>query len=64
MAQKTKSKTSDSQATTEAPVESKKSETADQVKADADKMLDKIEELINDVNAEEFVKSFVQKGGE
>jgi ubiquitin-like protein Pup len=64
MAQKQKSKTSTKETTEQAPVESKKSETADQVKADADKLMGKIDDILGEFNAEEFVASFVQKGGE
>ena len=64
MAQKQSKKSSSKETTEEAPVESKKSETADQVKKDSDALLDKIDELIKDVDAEEFVRAFVQKGGE
>lgn len=66
MAQKQKTKKSSTTTTTteQAPVESKKSESADQVKADADKMMDKIDDLLKEFDAEVFVKNFVQKGGQ
>ncbi len=64
MAQKTKSKSSSTTTTEEAPVESKKSDTADAVKAGADAVMDKIDDILGEFNAEEFVKSFVQKGGQ
>ena len=49
---------------TEAPVESKKSESAEQVKKSTDDMLDKIDDLLKDVKAEEFINQFIQKPGE
>lgn len=41
----------------------KSSETAEEVKADIDDLLDEIDGLLEE-NAEEFVKSYVQKGGQ
>lgn len=38
-------------------------ETADKLKGELDDLLDEIDEVL-EVNAEEFVKSYVQKGGE
>jgi prokaryotic ubiquitin-like protein Pup len=35
----------------------------DQIKADLDELLDEIDEVLED-NAEEFVRNYVQKGGE
>jgi prokaryotic ubiquitin-like protein Pup len=35
----------------------------DQIKADLDDLLDEIDEVLED-NAEEFVRNYVQKGGE
>ena len=46
-----------------AKVEPKASESAEEVKADIDELLDEIDGLLEE-NAEEFVKSYVQKGGE
>lgn len=39
------------------------SEQGDKLKAEMDDLLDEIDEVL-DSNAEEFVKSYVQKGGE
>jgi prokaryotic ubiquitin-like protein Pup len=44
----------------EAPATSKSGE---QIKADLDELLDEIDGVLEE-NAEEFVKSYVQKGGE
>ena len=38
-------------------------ERADKIKAELDDLLDEIDEVL-DENAEEFVRSYVQKGGE
>lgn len=38
-------------------------EKAEKLKADLDDLLDEIDEVLED-NAEEFVRSYVQKGGE
>lgn len=38
-------------------------ERGDKLKSDLDDLLDEIDEVL-EVNAEEFVKSYVQKGGE
>lgn len=38
-------------------------ETGDRLKAELDDLLDEIDEVLES-NAEDFVKSFVQKGGE
>jgi ubiquitin-like protein Pup len=35
----------------------------DQIKADLDELLDEIDEVLED-NAEEFVRNYIQKGGE
>ncbi len=43
-----------------APAESEKGE---KLKADLDELLDEIDEVL-EVNAEEFVRSYVQKGGQ
>ena len=40
-----------------------KSETGEKIKAELDDLLDEIDEVL-EVNAEEFVKSYVQKGGQ
>ena len=39
------------------------SEAGEKIKAELDDLLDEIDEVL-EVNAEEFVKSYVQKGGE
>ena len=43
-----------------APAESRRGE---EIKAELDDLLDEIDEVLED-NAEEFVRSYVQKGGE
>jgi ubiquitin-like protein Pup len=44
----------------DAPV---KSETGEKIKAELDDLLDEIDEVL-ETNAEDFVKSYVQKGGQ
>ena len=39
------------------------SETGEKLKAELDDLLDEIDEVL-ETNAEDFVKSFIQKGGE
>jgi prokaryotic ubiquitin-like protein Pup len=39
------------------------SETGEKIKAELDDLLDEIDEVL-ETNAEDFVRSFVQKGGE
>ncbi len=39
------------------------SESGEKIKAELDDLLDEIDEVL-EVNAEEFVKSYVQKGGQ
>lgn len=39
------------------------SEQGEKIKAELDELLDEIDEVLED-NAEEFVRSYVQKGGE
>lgn len=36
----------------------------DQLKAEEEALLDEIDELMGELNAEEFVKGYVQKGGQ
>lgn len=49
---------------TEAPVEEPTNSGAgDRIKAELDGLLDEIDEVL-ETNAEEFVRSFVQKGGQ
>lgn len=64
MAQTQKKKSSTKETVEENPVESKKSETAAKTVEEADKMMDKIDEILNEFDAAEFVASYVQKGGE
>ena len=40
-----------------------KSESGEKIKAELDDLLDEIDDVL-EVNAEEFVKSYVQKGGQ
>jgi ubiquitin-like protein Pup len=47
----------------EAEVDVPKSERGEKVKEDIDELLDEIDTVLED-NAEEFIKSYVQKGGE
>lgn len=57
-----KSSTSDSAPAVESdPVPA--SEAAEKIKSDIDDLLDEIDEVLES-NAEEFVKNYVQKGGE
>jgi ubiquitin-like protein Pup len=48
----------------EVPIESKQSATADQIKKETDALLNKIDDIIDDINAEEFVAKYIQKGGQ
>lgn len=51
---------------TSAPVDSeslKAADTAEKIKSDIDDLLDEIDEVLES-NAEEFVKNYVQKGGQ
>jgi prokaryotic ubiquitin-like protein Pup len=50
----------DEQVDEAAPAESRRGE---EIKAELDDLLDEIDEVLED-NAEEFVRSYVQKGGE
>ncbi len=50
----------DAEVVEDAPVSSEK---GDALKAELDDLLDEIDEVL-EVNAEEFVKSYVQKGGQ
>jgi ubiquitin-like protein Pup len=52
------------EATTEVePASGAAAERADKLKADLDDLLDEIDEVLED-NAEEFVRNYVQKGGQ
>lgn len=55
-------KSDDAAKTTPAVVESS-TEKGDRLRADLDDLLDEIDEVLES-NAEDFVKSYVQKGGE
>ncbi|MFM8688416.1 MAG: ubiquitin-like protein Pup, partial [Acidimicrobiaceae bacterium] len=48
---------------TEDTVEAKVSSKGEKLKADLDDLLDEIDEVL-ETNAEDFVKSYVQKGGQ
>ena len=58
-----KQKNSKERASTEDAVEDKVSSKGEKLKADLDDLLDEIDEVL-ETNAEDFVKSYVQKGGE
>ena len=58
-----KQKNSKERASTEDAVEAKVSSKGEKLKADLDDLLDAIDEVL-ETNAEDFVKSYVQKGGE
>jgi ubiquitin-like protein Pup len=64
MAQTQKKKSSKETTTEQAPVESKKSDTAEKTVADAEAMMDKIDGILDTFNAEEFIAAYVQKSGE
>lgn len=49
--------------TEEAAAEAAPAKQGEKLKADLDELLDEIDEVL-ETNAEEFVKSYVQKGGE
>lgn len=57
-----KSNSTDSSAPTEEDVVTS-NETTEKLKADIEDLLDEIDEVLES-NAEEFVKNYVQKGGE
>jgi ubiquitin-like protein Pup len=66
MAERTKKQRSVPQRDTGTPSESdsgKKSDSTDRLKAELDDLLDDIDEVL-ETNAEDFVKSYVQKGGQ
>jgi ubiquitin-like protein Pup len=60
--QKSKS-TAKREAKLEEDVQAKKDQDAEALKAESDALLDEIDALLEE-NAEEFVKGYVQKGGE
>jgi ubiquitin-like protein Pup len=45
------------------PSSERRSETGEKLKAELDDLLDEIDEVL-ETNAEDFVKSYIQKGGE
>jgi ubiquitin-like protein Pup len=51
------------QAETVPEAEAASAERGDRLKADLDELLDEIDEVLED-NAEEFVRNYVQKGGQ
>ncbi|MFM9173449.1 MAG: ubiquitin-like protein Pup [Acidimicrobiaceae bacterium] len=58
-----KQKTAKERANTEENVDAKVSSKGEKLKADLDDLLDEIDEVL-ETNAEDFVKSYVQKGGQ
>ncbi|MGA0873904.1 MAG: ubiquitin-like protein Pup [Ilumatobacteraceae bacterium] len=64
MAERTrKQKIAKERTSTEDTVEAKVSSKGEKLKADLDDLLDEIDEVL-ETNAEDFVKIYVQKGGE
>ena len=64
MAERTrKQKIAKERTSTEDTVEAKVSSNGEKLKADLDDLLDEIDEVL-ETNAEDFVKSYVQKGGQ
>ena len=64
MAERTrKQKIAKERTSTEDTVEAKVSSKGEKLKADLDDLLDEIDEVL-ETNAEDFVKSYVQEGGE
>ncbi|WP_182376324.1 ubiquitin-like protein Pup [Nocardioides sp. WS12] len=61
--QKQPRKSEDAEETTEVAAESDVAERKDAMDDDVDAILDEIDEVLES-NAEDFVKSFIQKGGE
>ncbi len=61
--QKQPRKSSESEEATEVAPESDVAERKEALDTDVDSILDEIDEVL-EANAEEFVKSFIQKGGE
>lgn len=53
----------DAEAATAAPVVPPANKKGDEIKAELDALLDEIDEVLVE-NAEDFVRSYVQKGGE
>ena len=64
MAERTrKQKTSTDRSSSTDSVEAKVSSKGEKLKSDLDDLLDEIDEVL-ETNAEDFVKSYVQKGGQ
>ncbi|MGD9705311.1 MAG: ubiquitin-like protein Pup [Acidimicrobiia bacterium] len=65
MAERTQKKTTPERTRTEETVENAPASSAqgDKLKAELDDLLDEIDEVLES-NAEDFVKSYVQKGGQ
>jgi ubiquitin-like protein Pup len=61
--QKQPRKSSETEETTEVAPESDVAERKDALDDDVDAILDEIDEVL-ETNAEDFVKSFIQKGGQ
>ena len=61
--QKQPRKSSESQETTEEVVETDVAERKEVIDDDVDAILDEIDDVL-ETNAEDFVKSFIQKGGQ
>ena len=61
--QKQPRKSSETEETTEVVAETSVAERKEAIDNDIDSILDEIDDVL-EVNAEEFVKSFIQKGGE
>ena len=61
--QKKPKKSSEVEETTEVAPDESVSERKEQLDEDIDAMLDEIDDVL-ETNAEDFVKSFIQKGGE
>ncbi len=61
--QKQPRKSSQDETATEEVVESDVAERKEMIDEDVDAILDEIDEVL-ETNAEDFVKSFIQKGGE
>jgi ubiquitin-like protein Pup len=60
---KTPERRSEETATEDVETSEAATERADKLKSDLDGLLDEIDEVLED-NAEEFVRNYVQKGGE
>ncbi len=61
--QQSSTSSSTKEGTTDQPVSPAVAERGEKLKADLDDLLDEIDEVLEE-NAEEFVRSYVQKGGE